>query len=125
MLELTKQAGLKEPDFFQDYDFKTVVWRSEEPTEQPTGEPTEQVSEEIKRVLLVLEGEMKRIDVQNFLELKHQENFRDNYLLPALEAKCIEMIYPDTPNHPNQRYRLTAKGLEMQKTLRKIRRKKR
>lgn len=131
MLELTKHAGLKEPEFFQDCDFKTVVWRNEEETGQPTGQPTGQLTgqptgqltEEISRVVLVLEGEMKRSEIQDILGLKHSENFRDNYLLPALEAQYIEMIYPDTPNHPNQRYRLTLKGQELKQTQKKKRRK--
>jgi hypothetical protein len=25
----------------------------------------------------------------------------------------VEMIYPDKPNHPKQKYRLTAKGLRI------------
>jgi ATP-dependent DNA helicase RecG len=133
MLELSKNAGLKEPEFSQDMDFKAVVWRFEEPTGEPTGEVTGEVTgepmaeivEEVKRVLIVLIGEMKRIDIQNALELRHQENFRDNYLIPSLEGNYIEMIYPETPNHPNQRYRLTEKGLEIQKTLNKARRKRR
>lgn len=85
----------------------------------------EEVTVEVKRVLMVLNGEMKRTDIQNALDLKHQENFRDNYLTPSIDGKYIEMIYPETPNHPNQRYRLAAKGLEMQKILSKVRRKKR
>jgi hypothetical protein len=88
-------------------------------TGQPTGEATGEPAEEIKRVIIVLQGELKRIEIQELLQLRHQEYFRDNYLIPAIENGYIEMTIPATPNHPNQRYRLTAKGLEVKKKLTK------
>ena len=36
---------------------------------------------------------------------------------PALEKNYVELIYPDSLNHPQQKYRLTERGREMQKTL--------
>jgi hypothetical protein len=68
-------------------------------------------------VVLVLEGEMKRQEIQKLLELKHEGNFRDNYLLPALESNFIEMTMPDRPNSPKQKYRLTEKGLTLKNLL--------
>ena len=49
-------------------------------------------------------------DMQNALELKHEDHFRKAYLLPALEANLIEMTIPDKPKSSNQRYRLTPLG---------------
>ena len=65
----------------------------------------------------VLEGEMSRKEIQQALELKHEGNFRENYLEPALAEAVIEMKYPDSPNHPKQRYLLTEKGGEIKKQL--------
>lgn len=56
---------------------------------------------------------MKRAEIQSALELRHDDNFRVQYILPALEAEVIEMTFPDTPNHPNQKYRLTEKGRKL------------
>ena len=42
--------------------------------------------------------------------LKGRDNFLNMYLLPALEGGFIEQTHPDKPRHPNQKYRLTAKG---------------
>jgi len=39
--------------------------------------------------------------------------------LPALEYEVIEMKYPNTPNHPKQKYRLTAKGIELKEKIKK------
>lgn len=55
-------------------------------------------------------GEMKRVDIQQALSLKHEDYFRDAYLIPALAAKVIEMTQPDKPRSSKQRYRLTEKG---------------
>ncbi|TVQ09790.1 MAG: hypothetical protein EA364_13335 [Balneolaceae bacterium] len=51
----------------------------------------------------------------NALNLSHRENFKGNYLEPAMKAGLIEMTYPDSPNHPNQKYRLTAEGNKLKK----------
>ena len=64
---------------------------------------------------MVLNEELSRSDIQNLLGLKDRENFVLNYLNPALEQKYVELIYPDSPNHPQQKYRLTVKGLEFKK----------
>lgn len=45
-----------------------------------------------------------------FCHRMHREHFVDNYMNPALENGLIEMKYPDSPNHPKQRYTLTEKG---------------
>lgn len=51
------------------------------------------------------------------LQIKHRPTFRENYLDPALTTQLIEMTQPESPNSPTQKYRLTAKGLELLKTL--------
>lgn len=40
-------------------------------------------------------------------ELKDIRYFRKNYLNPALEEGAIERLYPEQPQHPKQKYRLT------------------
>ena len=55
-------------------------------------------------------GEMKRVEIQDALGLKHEDHFRDAYLLPALAAQVIEMTQPDKPRSSKQRYRLTSLG---------------
>jgi ATP-dependent DNA helicase RecG len=60
---------------------------------------------------------MSRKEIQHVLGLKHEGNFRENYLEPVLEAELIEMKFPDSPNHPKQRYLLTEKGEMLKRTL--------
>lgn len=122
MLRLCKEKGLKSPDFVQDDIFKIIIWRAEQTTGQVSGQVTGQVSGqvsnqvpeeipiEIRKVIMVLSGEMKRSEIQEILQLKHREYFMNNYIKPALKKEYIEMKYPDKPEHPKQKYRLTKKG---------------
>ena len=86
---------------------------------EATTEATMEVTMEVKKVILVLIGEMKRAELQKNLQLKNDENFRIQYILPALESGMIEMKYPESPKHPEQRYRLTELGKQLKKTVEK------
>ncbi len=55
-------------------------------------------------------GEMKRTEIQEALSLRHENYFREAYLIPALAAGMIEMTIPDKPKSSKQKYRLTGKG---------------
>jgi len=96
--------------------FKVTIWRpSAHKSSIDDRTSTGQVTESVKRILLVVDGEMKSADIQNLLQLKHRENFRDNYLIPALNEGILEMTIPDKPNSSKQKYRLTQKSIEMKK----------
>ena len=155
IIRLCREDGLKEPEFVQESDFRTIIWRksnveklqipdkqiittntTEQATEQVTGQVTghvseqttghvsEQATEVVKRIVLVLKGEMRRIEIQELLGLKHREYFRDNYIVPSLDSGYIEMTIPEIPTHKEQRYRLTSKGLALKKKLQKSKKKK-
>jgi len=109
MFRLCKETGLKEPEFSLYDGFKTIIWRNNQVI-LPTGQVTVQVPEEIKRLVLVISGELKRAEIQKILDLKNVDFFRENYINPSLEAGYVEMLFPENPNHPQQRYTLTEKG---------------
>lgn len=135
MLSNCKIAGLKEPDFKVDDAFKIIIYRAgqvtgqaapqvtpqagEQVTGQPTGQVTGQLDDSLKRVVLAISGELKRQEIQDFIGLRHRETFLQNYLNPAMDKGYVEMKYPDSPNHPNQRYRLTTKGKRLKIKLKK------
>ena len=50
--------------------------------------------------------------MMSLLKLKDRENFLENHLWPAIEEGLIEKLYPNNPNHPRQKYRLTEKALK-------------
>ncbi|MCC5917639.1 MAG: hypothetical protein JJU02_09990 [Cryomorphaceae bacterium] len=104
----------------QSEEFKTIIYRPDnEAVTESDRRSTVEVPQELRRssvevqnLLKVLNSEMSRKDIQRALQLKHEGNFRDNYLEPAIEDGYIKMKYPDSPNHPKQRYLLTEKGIE-------------
>ena len=75
-------------------------------------------SVEVQNLVLIFEKEMNRLEIQGKLELKHEGNFRELYLTPAIEAGFLIMKYPQK-NHPKQKYMLTEKGKILQKQLKK------
>jgi predicted HTH transcriptional regulator len=68
---------------------------------------------QVEELVKILDKEMNREDIQNKLGLSHRENFRLNYLKPALEQELIEMTIPDKPNSSLQKYRLTVLGKQL------------
>jgi len=132
ILRLAKAAGLPEPKFIENDEFRTIIYRknytgqvsgqvSGQPTGQLTGQVTPQVGEEItieiKKIIVLLETELKRGEMMDVLQLNHREYFVINYLAPALELGIIELKYPEIPNHPDQKYKLTEKGVELRRKL--------
>ena len=80
-----------------------------------TTEVTMEVTMEVKRFLNVITGDHSRKELQEMLRLKNAEHFRKAYLLPAINAGLVEMTLPDKPKSRLQKYRLTARGLTVQK----------
>ncbi len=90
--------------------FSATIWRPEIDQLKTTDQVTGEVTGEVERLLAVLQGEMKRSELQEALGLKHEDHFRAAFLRPALEGGWIEMTIPDKPNSRLQKYRLTPTG---------------
>jgi len=118
IVRLAKENNLQEPVFEQNEDFKTTIYRpstDQVPTKyRPSTDQVPQelrsTSVEVQDLINGLNGEMSRKEIQLALALKHEGNFRENYLEPAIAAGLIRMKYPDSPNHPRQKYLLTEEG---------------
>lgn len=82
---------------------------------------TEQVTEQVHALLLALSNEQLSLKVlMEKVGLKHRPTFLENYISPAFEGGFIKILYPDKPNHPRQKYLLTAKGLALCNEIKKI-----
>ena len=90
---------------------------TEQVAEQVTEQVAEQVTDQVKELIRVINGEMGRQELQTKLGLSHRENFRSNYLKPALEQGIVEMTIPDKPNSSLQKYRLTILGKQLKAKL--------
>ncbi|PKQ46163.1 Fic family protein [Confluentibacter flavum] len=67
------------------------------------------------RLINSLIGEASMPQLMEKLELNHRPNFRENYLVPAIDLDFIEMTNPESPKSPKQKYRLTEKGKALYK----------
>lgn len=77
-------------------------------------------NEYVKRLVEVVgHDEVTIKDTLKVLGLKDRESFMKVYLNPALKERFVRMKYPDKPNHPHQRYMLTAKGLALYNEIKK------
>jgi predicted HTH transcriptional regulator len=112
--------------FIFSENFLRMVFPAAEPlTDQITGhdtmqvamQDTVQVTTQVEGLLNILVTEMDRQEMQERLSLANRDNFRLNYLKPALDAGLIEMTIPDKPNSRLQKYRLTALGKRLKKDL--------
>ncbi|MDD5306231.1 MAG: ATP-binding protein [Deltaproteobacteria bacterium] len=134
MIARCRDAGLAEPEFALTDGFVVTIRRRPERAFEAvggvTGEVTGvvagvvagEVTGEVARLILVMNGTMKRQEIQAILGLKHEDHFRGAYLVPALDAGFIEMTIPEKPTSRLQRYRLTPKGrawLDAEKTRKK------
>ncbi len=64
------------------------------------------MTEQVKLILDAIgEDTISSKELMERVGLKHRPTFRENYLLPAIEAGYIEMTIPDKPHSSNQKYR--------------------
>jgi ATP-dependent DNA helicase RecG len=122
--------GHPEPGYTNDRTRKAFEFRlplkaelkTTQVTGQVSGEVTREVAGEVtgevRRLLTCLRGEMTRRELQNALQLRGEENFRQKYLVPALAGGFVEMTVPDKPQSRLQKYRLTSKGRQCLQALR-------
>jgi len=73
-------------------------------------EVTPEVTPEVDKLLLNINGEQSRVELQESLALKDAEHFRKHYLLAAIDKSLIEMTIPEKPKSRLQKYRLTTLG---------------
>ncbi len=106
MINRCRTTGLDEPEFSLTDGFVVSIRRKPDLAFKAVGE----FAGEVQRLLTVLIGEMKRADIQKALALRHEDYFREAYLVPALTVGLIEMTIPDKPKSSKQKYRLTQKG---------------
>ncbi|MEL7567151.1 MAG: Fic family protein [Dehalobacterium sp.] len=74
-----------------------------------TVQVSDQVTVQVKKLLNELGNDtLSAKELMEKVGLKHLPTFRENYLLPALEQKLIEMTVPEKPNSSKQKYRKTT-----------------
>lgn len=121
-LDLVEQLGSGVPRIIENYhkscfrfsdNFLRVIF----PSSEVVSSNAPQVTPQVRKLVNVLSGELSRSEIQILLNLLDRENFRINYLLPAIEDEFIELTIPNKPQSSKQQYRLTPKGKELKNEL--------
>ena len=82
----------------------------------------------VQAKLLIIILEEKEMSVGEILKVyklvykqvyKSHWYFKKHFIVPAIQENLVEMTYPNIPNHTNQKYRLTPKGIELKEVLKK------
>lgn len=80
-----------------------------------TGQAQDKLANEtsnIKRLILTIKREKLTVkEMMEALQLKGRDNFLNLYLNPAINEGYVQLLYPNSPRHPRQKYLLTKKGL--------------
>lgn len=72
----------------------------------------ERIEPEILSLVKIIGNQTLTVkEIMQELKLKGGDNFRKNYLSPAIAGGYVAMLHPDVPRHRKQAYYLTEKGL--------------
>ncbi len=89
---------------------------SDQAGDQPSDQAGDQPSDQVLKVLNCIRDNVYTMNVlQKKLNISSRRYVRINMLNPAIEGGYVLRAYPDKPNHPNQRYYLSEKGLKQVK----------
>lgn len=81
------------------------------PLPDRAGQAVGQVTVQVERLISTLgTTELSSKELMEALKLRGRDNFLRTYLYPAIEEGYVELKYPDSRNHRNQKYKLTEKG---------------
>lgn len=69
-------------------------------------------NETVKRLVIAIgNGQLSVREMMAAVKLKDRKNFLQYSLTPAMNSGFVQMLHPERPNHPRQKYFLTVKGL--------------
>ena len=119
MIDECRRVGIPEPEFHTNGNFVWVIFRYGEQvtgqaTMQATMQAAMQATMQVQKLVSLMGAQPLSVkEMMKLVSLNNRDYFRKEYLKPALEAELITPLYPQHPNHPKQKYFLTAKGQEL------------
>jgi len=125
---------LAKPQYQQDEDFRVVIYRpgiaaddqseglsqgTQSGTQAGTQSGTQAgtqlgtMSKQLMRILDFCRVPRQVGEIRGELGYTNRTKFRQTYMKPLLTATLLEMTIPEKPTSSQQKYRVTAKGLEL------------
>ena len=81
-------------------------------TDQVPTKLTDYVTEPEGRLIKAIgTNELSVKKLMDAIGLKQRRNFMVNYIEPSIKDGLVTLLYPESPRHPRQKYKLTVKGL--------------
>lgn len=83
------------------------VWRDKEPVKEELKHSSVLTGLDIKeyaRIMEYLEIPRSRKEIQEFCGYKSRDSFMKNILNPLIDSKKVNLLYPDKPKSPKQKY---------------------
>lgn len=81
-------------------------------TDQVPTKLTDHVSESERTLIKAIDMNLLSIkELMSKIGLKQRRNFMVNYIEPSIKDGLVTLLYPESPRHPRQKYKLTVKGL--------------
>lgn len=112
MNQLCRHAGLKLPEFKNDQGWFSVIFSYPCVLQHNPCGFSDDSSLQVARLVAALgRRSLSAREILDILALREHDNFVKSYLQPALRDGIAELTIPEKHRHPQQRYRLTLKGL--------------
>lgn len=102
---------------FTDNFIRITFPTSAHDTDHDTDHDKNETSKFIRILVSNMEGEVDRETLQSKIGIKNRQHFRNAYLKPSLDEGYIEFTLPNEKQSKLQKYRLTAKGMALKKSL--------
>ena len=112
MVDECRRVGIPEPEFHCDGGF---VWVTFHYTRYLAGQDHPSTTQVVSLIAAIGNGIYSVSEMMEKLQLNNRRYFTKEYLKIAIMEGLVEPLYPDSPKHPRQKYRLTDKGKNMLK----------
>lgn len=77
---------------------------NEDNTQQATKQATQQVNDKIDKLIDFCKTPKTRQEMQEYINIKDREYFRENILNPLIKNNMIMLTIPSKPRSPKQKY---------------------
>ena len=118
IMDACREQGIEEPVWRWDGGFVIVTFKRPkyDPSMTQVRLKFVPTTAQVQQLVELMGNEyMSMKEIMALFDLKSAKRFRENYIQPALSEGAIERLYPDRPNHPKQKYRLTDSAKEWKK----------
>lgn len=118
MIDECRRVGIPDPEFHADSGFIWVTFRYTRVVAGKDHPSTTQVppkhhpsTAQVESLIAIMGEDIYSVtEMMERLQLNNRRYFTKEYLKVAITEGLVEPIYPESPKHPKQKYRLTDKG---------------